>query len=81
MTKKELTNVMIAAMMLFTFAIGYTIAKATMIEVIVKVADATDYRNAYHMAVQEANGWFNILLIFISILVFVVAGVQRDKLK
>lgn len=81
MTKKQVTNVMVVATVVFAFAIGLTIGKADMVDMIVKVADATDYRNAYHVAVNAANGWFNLLLIVVSVVVFAVAGIYRDTVK
>lgn len=81
MTKKELTNVMAVAAIVFAFTIGLTIGKADMVDTIVKVADAADYRNAYHAAIDAANGWFNLLLIVASVVVFAVAGIYRDTAK
>lgn len=81
MTKKQVTNVMTVAAIVFAFAIGLTIGKAGMVDTIVKAADATDYRNAYHAAIDAANGWFNLLLIVASVVVFAVAGIYRDEIK
>jgi len=81
MTKKQVTNVMAVAAIVFAFAIGLTIGKAGMVDTIIKAADATDYRNAYYAAIDAANGWFNLLLIVASVVVFAVAGIYRDELK
>lgn len=81
MTKKQVTNVMAVAAIVFAFAIGLTIGKVDMVDTIVKVAEATDYRNAYHAAIDAANGWLNLLLIVASVVVFAVAGIYRDEMK